>query len=311
MSHEPVLLGEVLEFLNVRPGGCYLDATVGSAGHAAAILERAEPGGRILGIDRDREALARAERTLAGRPADRTGTWQLEHGRFSDLARLARERGMDAVDGVVFDLGISSDQVDTASRGFSFLQDGPLDMRMDRDEPVTAAALLETLAEEELADMIWELGEERKSRAIARAIVNERARAPIRTTADLASLVERVKGGRHGRIHPATQTFQAARMRVNREPEQIRLGLDAALDVLRPGGRLVAISFHSLEDRAVKQFMVGHAGRWESLPAGGQEWRGLEPAVKILTRKPVRPSDGEVERNPRARSAKLRAAERS
>ncbi|MDI6775109.1 MAG: 16S rRNA (cytosine(1402)-N(4))-methyltransferase RsmH [Verrucomicrobiota bacterium] len=311
MRHQPVLLDEALDLLNVKPGGTYIDGTVGSGGHAAAILDRAGPGGFVLGIDRDQDALKRAEQTLAGRFGRGTRNYDLARGNYSEMTRLARERGLNRVDGVLLDLGVSSEQLDGAERGFSFDKDGPLDMRMDRAEPLTAADLARDLSEEELARLIRELGEDRRARAIARAIVKERAQAPIRTTAKLAGLVERAIGGRRGRIHPATRTFQALRMRVNRELECLRHGLDAALATLAPGGRLAVIAFHSLEDRTVKRFMADHAGRWESLPAGGRAWRGSAPAARLVTRKPVTPSAGEIERNPRARSAKLRVAERT
>jgi 16S rRNA (cytosine1402-N4)-methyltransferase len=223
---------------------------------------------------------------------------------------VAPEQGFDRVDGILLDLGISSDQLDDPERGFSFLRDGPLDMRMDRGATVTAAALLNGLAEAELADVLRRYGEELRARAIARRVVQARERAPFERTGQLADLVMRVYGGRRGRLHPATQTFQALRIAVNGELEALENGLEAALGLLAPGGRLVAISFHSLEDRLVKRCFVEHQGRWEALPEGGRKWVGRQPQVAVLTRKPVMASEAECQANPRARSAKLRAAER-
>jgi 16S rRNA (cytosine1402-N4)-methyltransferase len=316
MRHQPVLIGEVLELLQVKPGGVYVDGTVGSAGHAVAILERAGAGGYLLGIDRDREALQRAaerlgaEGAVAGGGRGGAGRYDLAHGSFSDLAGMARSRGIAPVDGVLLDLGVSSDQLEDPGRGFSFGQDGPLDMRMDGTQSLTAAELVNGLSEETLSSILWELGEERQARRIARAVAAERARGPIRTTRQLAELIERVKGGRRGRTHPATQAFQALRMKVNDELGQLKAGLESAVEILQVGGRVAVIAFHSLEDRQVKRFFADHAGRWESLMAGGRAWRGEPPPVRIVTRKPVRPADREVEANPRARSAKLRVAER-
>ena len=214
------------------------------------------------------------------------------------------------VDGVLLDLGFSSDQMDDAARGFSFQAEGPLDMRLDRSEPRTAADLVNGMEESELADVIFELGEERDARRIARAIVAERVRSPIRTTRRLADVVAAAKRGPRGKIHPATQTFQALRIAVNRELESLDRGLEGALALVKPGGRVGVISFHSLEDRRVKRFFAEHAGRWESLEQGGERWVGAEPQVKLVTRKPVTASEDEIRANPRARSAKLRVAER-
>lgn len=304
--HQPVLLEEVIELMGIKPGGRYIDGTVGAGGHAGAILEKSGFGGRLLGIDRDADALART--------AKRLSTWgsgcALEQGDFADMIAMAERHDLKDVDGVLLDLGMSSDQVDSAERGFSFLQDGPLDMRMDFTQELTAAKLVREIDERELADLLWRLGEERASRRIAKLICEERARQPIETTSRLAEIVSEAKGGRRGRTHPATQTFQALRMAVNSELESLEKGLEAALTLVAPGGRVAVISFHSLEDRVVKHKFAAHAGRWESLPAGGRRWVGQRPVVRLVTRKPVTASEQELQENPRARSAKLRVVER-
>lgn len=305
--HEPVLLKEVVELMGIRAGGQYVDGTVGGGGHASAILERAGVEGRLLGIDRDADALARAGETLgAGGPR-----CVLEHGNFADMIEIAQRHGIERVDGVLLDLGMSSHQVDDPARGFSFQQDGPLDMRMDRTQDLTAARLVNELDEASLANLLWRLGEESASRRIARAIAEARGVRRIETTGRLAEIVGEAQGGRRGRIHPATRTFQALRMAVNREIESLERGLEAALRLVATGGRVAVISFHSLEDRTVKHGFARHAGRWESLPAGGRQWVGERPAVRWITRKPVTPSEEELARNPRARSAKLRIVERT
>jgi len=304
--HVSVLLAETLEGLSIRKGGTYIDGTVGNGGHAAAVLERAGSQGRLLGIDRDGETLPRAADRLSP-----TGGWyRLEQGDYGDMQALALRHGIEQADGILLDLGMSSEQVDDPGRGFSFQQDGPLDMRMDRSQGETAAELLARLDETTLADLLWTLGEERASRRIARRLVEERAREPIRTTGRLAELVARAKGGRRGRIHPATQAFQAFRMAVNHELESLDRALAAAPAMLAPGGRLAVISFHRLEDRRVKAAMALHVGRWESLPAGGRRWVGERPVFRWVTRRPVTCSPEERRTNPRARSAKLRVAER-
>jgi 16S rRNA (cytosine1402-N4)-methyltransferase len=304
--HQPVLINEVLELLLIKRGGIYIDGTVGGGGHSQAILELLGPDGFLLGIERDKEALTRNETRLAA--------WKrqcvLVHGNFRRLAEIAKSRGIDSVDGVLMDLGVSSDQLDTPERGFSFNGEGPLDMRMDKSEVKTAADLVNGLSESDLTSTLREFGEEPHAGRIARAIVRERTNAPITTTAQLADLVARTVGGRHGRLHPATRTFQALRIKVNDEMGALKEGLSAAADILKDGGRMAVISFHSLEDRIVKDFFKRHAGKWESLQAGGQRFVVEEPTIRILTRKPVIPSEDEVESNPRSRSAKLRVAER-
>ncbi|MFH0909031.1 MAG: 16S rRNA (cytosine(1402)-N(4))-methyltransferase RsmH [bacterium] len=304
--HKPVLLREVIDLMQVREGGSYVDGTLGGGGHAEAILQQAGDRGRLFGMDRDEDAIARTRQRLAVFGSRCT----LVHGNFSDMIALAQTHGFDPVDGVLLDLGMSSNQVDDAARGFSFLRDGPLDMRMDRSQGETAADVVNGLAAEDLADLLWRLGEESASRRIARMIVEERASGPIRTTAHLADVVSRAKGGRHGRIHPATQTFQALRMAVNREMEAVEQGVEAAVRLVKQNSRVAVITFHSVEDRLVKQIFARHEGMWESLQAGGRAWRGEQPAVRRVNRKPVVATDEEREENPRARSAKLRVVER-
>lgn len=306
--HVPVLLAEAIEWLAPRPGACFLDATLGGGGHAEALLERIGPTGRVVGLDADPQAVERTRGRLA-RFGER---FVAVHARFSSLRSVAEARGIEAVDGVLMDLGVSSDQIDEAARGFSFREEGPLDMRMDPGEPGTAADLVAGLGERELADLLWRYGEEPRSRRIARRIVQARERAPVRTTRELAGLVAEARGGRpRPGLHPATQTFQALRIAVNREMEELSAGLEQAAGLLRPGGRMVVIAFHSLEDRAVKTFFRDHAGRRESLPGGGEQVRRADPPLCALTRRPVRPGDEECARNSRARCARLRAAERS
>ena len=261
----------------------------------------------MLGLDRDGEALERA-----GRRLERFGN-RVERAKanFAEMGRVARERGWGAFRGVLLDLGVSSMQLDEKERGFSFMADAPLDMRLDRDGGLTAAEWLEVTGEEEMARAFREYGEEKASHAVARAVGEARRAGKCpRTTVELAELVSRVKGGRRGRIHPATQVFQAVRIAVNGELDALRAGLDAALGLLEEGGRLAVISFHSLEDRIVKEFMAAHEGRMEALMAGGERWCGVEPRGRRVTHKPVVAGEEETSRNPRARSAKLRVFEK-
>jgi 16S rRNA (cytosine1402-N4)-methyltransferase len=289
--HEPVLVDEVVGFLRPRPEGIYVDATVGLGGHAAAVL--AAGAGRLIGIDRDAEALAIARRQLESAAA----RVELVHADYRDLTRVLSARGIDRVAGMVADLGVSSMQLDEAARGFSFRLGGPLDMRMDRSTGPTAAELIATVEEKTLADVIWRFGEERHSRRIARAIVRARDRQPLTETAALASVVRAAAGGRGSqRIDPATRTFQALRIWVNRELDGLDAFLDEAVNALEPGARLAVIAFHSLEDRVVKH-------TFRRLAADAR--------IQLVTRKPVGPGDAEVERNPRARSARLRVAEKA
>ncbi len=305
-SHMPVLLAETLEALAVKAGGFYVDGTAGGGGHAEAILRASEPDGRLLALDRDEAAVRRVR--------ERLQAWgervQVVHGRFSEIAEWVSRFGPGPADGVLFDLGMSSFQVDDPARGFSFQSDGPLDMRMDLSAPRTAAQWLNEEPESEMARVLKEWGEEPAAKRIARAVVARRAERPFGRTSELAELVTAVKGGRRGRrIHPATQTFQAVRMAVNGEMEQIALGLEAALRAVRPGGRVAAISFHSVEDRLVKRTLGAHVPRWESLQEGGQRRHGRLPSVRWVRKKPWVAGPQECAANPRARSAKLRAVE--
>jgi len=304
--HTPVMVREILNLLAIKPDGIYVDGTVGGGGHARAILERLGPQGLLLALDRDANAITVAQEALAAWSSQ----CRFEQGNFADLRSLAERHGFQAVDGVLLDLGMSSFQVDQAERGFSFMQDGPLDMRMDARQPTTAAHLVNSLGEEALAEIIRSLGDEPSSRRIARAIVRGRQQGAIQTTGRLADLVVRVLGARHGRIHPATRTFQALRMAVNRELESLTEGLAAAIVLLKPGGRLAVLSYHSLEDGCVKRIGKEHIGRWVSLPAGGERWEGTRPLMRWITRKPLTASPDEILQNPRSRSAKLRVIER-
>jgi len=286
-THTPVLLNEVLHFLDPKTGGRFIDATVGGGGHTRALLDRTAPTGRVLGLDQDQASLDEARATL-----ELFGSRVvLAHSNFRNIAEVAREYGFMEADGVLADIGISSMMVDDPTRGFSFMREGPLDMRMDRSQPETAADVVNTVSEKELADILYEYGEERRSRAIAHSIVRAR---PLRLTTDLVNAVTRVMGGpRYGKIHPATRTFQGLRIYVNNELESLESFLDQSMTVVRSGGRLVVITFHSLEDRIAKNKLRAATGG------------------KVLTKKVVTAGEEELHRNPRARSAKLRAWEKS
>lgn len=304
--HIPVLLGETVESLAVRPGGVYVDGTLGRAGHACAVLARAGNGATLVGIDRDEQALRESAERLRAVAGARV---EFVHGRHGDLAALVRERGFDEVDGILLDLGVSSPQLDEAGRGFSFRCDGPLDMRMDRSRGLTAADLVATKDEDALAATFRTLGEEPQARRIARAIVRAREKAPLVTTGQLADLVERTVG-RHGAHHPATRVFQALRMEVNDEVGELERALAGGLGLLKPGGRFAVITFESITDRIVKRFFAAHAGKMVSLQQGGVRWEGELPRVRLVTRHAVTATDEETVLNPRARSAKLRTAEK-
>jgi 16S rRNA (cytosine1402-N4)-methyltransferase len=301
--HVPVLGREAVEMLAPRAGGTYVDATFGAGGYSRAIL--GVGGTRVIGIDRDRTAIAGGFNLV-----DRSeGRLTLVEDRFSNLAEICAAEGAAAVDGVVMDVGVSSMQLDEAGRGFSFRLDGPLDMRMGQAGP-TAADVIAKASEAELADIIYLFGEERHSRGVARAIVAAHKQAPITTTRALADIVARVVRGKPGDIHPATRTFQGLRIFVNEELDELQAALEAAERVLKPGGRLAVVSFHSLEDRIVKNFLAERAktgGGSRHLP----EVKQTAPSFRLLTKKPVAPDEAEVAANPRARSAKLRAAERT
>lgn len=300
--HLSVMLQETIDALAVKQGGCYIDGTLGSAGHAVEILKRVGGTGRLLGIDRDPDALARSRVRLSEIP----GTVCLAHGAHGDLQRIAKANGFEAVDGILLDLGVSSDQLDTPERGFSFRFDGPLDMRMDPTRGESAADVIAQAGEQELGTIFWTLGEEQQSRRIAKAIVHERARSVIATTAQLAEIVSRAVGGKKGPRHPATKVFQALRMRVNREIEDLEQALEAGINLLKPEGRFAVITFESLTDRVVKHTFAAHVGKWRSLQQGGEEWIGTLPAAEWVSRHAVVPTEAEMETNPRARSAKLR-----
>jgi 16S rRNA (cytosine1402-N4)-methyltransferase len=305
MSHIPVMLPEVLDALAPQDGGTLLDGTFGGGGYARGILARARC--TLWAIDRDPDAVARG----AALAADHPGRFFLIEGSFGDMLALLSEANVTSLDGIVLDLGLSSFQIDEAARGFSFRQDGPLDMRMSRSGP-SAADLVADLSETELADTLFRFGEERQSRRIARAIVAARAQAPIITTGQLASIIRGVMPPARDGIHPATRSFQALRIRVNDELGEIERALDAAATLLNVGGRLVVVSFHSLEDRIVKRFFASASGRAPAPSRHDPRGLSVPEAVRfrLLTPRALRPSDAETRANPRARSARLRAMQR-
>jgi 16S rRNA (cytosine1402-N4)-methyltransferase len=305
--HTPVLLAEVLQHLAPRPSGLYVDATFGAGGYARAILDQAPCS--VIGIDRDPSALAAAADLISASQ----GRLVVIHGCFGDLADLLARHGYGPVDGIAFDLGVSSMQLDRAERGFSFRLDGPLDMRMDPAVAQTAADVVNRCSEQELAQILWVLGEERLARRIARAIVGSRTEAPILRTGQLAQIVHRVAGSGDTRIDSATRTFQALRLYVNDEMGELDRGLAAAERLLRPGGRLCVVAFHSLEDRRVKSFLRLRSGTAPN-PSRHRPEAGTEPeppSFRLISSRAIRPSKAEIDANPRARSARLRAAERT
>jgi len=305
--HIPVLLSQVVESLNPRDGEIFIDGTFGAGGYTRALLKAADC--RVIGIDRDPTAIAGAEKLCA----EFAGWLSVSEGPFSRLDAIAAEQGAPKVDGVVLDIGVSSMQLDDPERGFSFQSDGPLDMRMSLKGP-SAADVVNSMDEEELARILYVLGEERRSRAIARAIAKARGDSPIATTRTLAGLVSRVLGGRKedGR-HPATRTFQALRIYVNDELGELARGLSAAERCLKPGGRLVVVTFHSLEDRIVKRFFTARAGKetGTSRHLPQQSLKSNAPSFRIVNPRPLTPSKGELEVNPRARSARARVGVRT
>lgn len=305
-GHVPVLFAEALDLLAPRPGGRFIDCTLGGGGHSIGILERSAPDGLLLGLDADPNAL----RTAGARLAPFGDRVILAHANFAELERTINWHGFGLVEGVLFDLGVSSFELDDASRGFSFRAEAPLDMRLDQTTGETAADLVNELDDAELASIFYRYGEEPKARSIARLIVAERSRKRIETTTQLTALVERVAHAPGRRIHPATRVFQALRIAVNHELDSLEAALPQALDALRPGGRLVVISFHSLEDRIVKQFLVAQARGCICPPEVPVCVCDHKPAVDILTKKPIVPGAAEVAANPRSRSAKLRGAQK-
>jgi 16S rRNA (cytosine1402-N4)-methyltransferase len=297
------LLDDVLKIFNPRPGQRFMDGTIGAGGHAEAILQASSPDGRLLGLDADPAALRLARERLA----PYLGRFHLENASFTRLAAVAHTHGFAPVDGILLDLGLSSMQLTASERGFSFQSEGPLDMRFDPRSPTTAADLVNRLPQEELADVLYQYGEERRSRAIARAIVAAR---PLHTTQELAGVVARAAGGRdRSKIHPATRTFQALRIAVNDELEALRETLPQAVSLLAPGGRLAVISFHSLEDRIVKNFFLQESKDCLCPPEQLVCTCGHRATLRIITRKPITAGSSETQANPRARSAKLRVAE--
>ena len=295
IMHTPVMLEEVLEYLNLKPGQVIVDATFGFGGHSSRIAERIGASGTVVGIDRDQESLAAAREALG----DLSNRIRFAYGNFSDLDTILKGLNINFIDGILFDLGISSFQLSDVQRGFSFQTDGPLDMRLDRNSYISASDLVNNLNEEELSQLLKNFGQERWHNRIARLLVQERQRHPISTTGQLSDIVKSAIPPRfrrfHYRIHPATRTFQAVRIAVNRELESLEVAITKAIGLLNPGGRICVISFHSLEDRIVKLAFKKFAS---------------EGAIKIITPKPLTPKESEAKDNPRSRSAKFRVAEK-
>jgi 16S rRNA (cytosine1402-N4)-methyltransferase len=303
--HKPVLMAEVVESLQIKPGSLCLDGTVGGGGHAAAILKASAPNGRLIGCDRDGSAVAAAKARLS----EFAGRFEIRQGNYADMAEWVEP---ESCDGVLLDLGVSSPQLDEPGRGFSFQQDGPLDMRMDQRQGATAADLLNRLGADELAKIFWEYGGEKDSRRLARAIVQDRQSGAFERTRQLAGLIERISRGAGGKAHPATKVFQALRIAVNDELGSLKRGLEAAVKVLKPGGRLAVITFHSVEDRMVKEFGRRLSRDYE--PAAGVDApdlrRARPPQLKWVRRKAIVPGADETRENPRSRSAQCRVFEK-
>jgi 16S rRNA (cytosine1402-N4)-methyltransferase len=306
--HTPVLVEEVIASLRCQPGGIFVDGTVGGGGHAQRILEATGPDGLLIGLDRDDDALQESENLLSAFGPRKI----LRKGNFDGMAEILSELGIAKVDGILLDLGVSSHQLDTPERGFSFSCDNPLDMRMDRDQKISAYEFINYASEAELQQVIWEYGEETMARRIARSIVRERGNGPIRTTSTLAGIVVHALPSTHRnrKIHPATKTFQAIRIRVNDELNSLQRAIQSGIDKLNTGGRFSIISFHSLEDRIVKNSFRS----WEKVCVCPPDLPicmcQRQKKLKVLTSKPVIPQPAEIDRNPRARSARLRTAER-
>ena len=289
--HKPVMVDEVLDYLNLQSGQTILDCTVGGGGHAIRILDKIKPDGFLIGIDKDMEILQTTKQSLS----KITGKFKLYHADYSDIDEVLRQADIDKVNGVLLDLGVSSLQFDQADRGFSFAKEAPLDMRMDRSRGITAQNLIRRLSESELGELLWKYGEERRSRRIARAILKEEKGVGITSTRQLAAIVERVVPRGKGKIHPATRVFQALRIAVNKELENLEIFLDKIYNYMAVGARIVIISFHSLEDRIVKNKFIEKA---------------KQNIFRVLTKKPITPCETEIRENIRSRSAKLRVAER-
>ena len=308
-THVPAMLEEVLFYLDPKKGGVYADGTLGGAGHAGAIIDRIGPSGVLIGIDQDISAIRNAREKFK----DIETRVSLFHDNFSALPRIMGEAGIEGFDGILVDIGLSQHQLTESGRGFSFMKDEPLDMRMDTRTPETAADLVNTLTEKELAELFFTLGEEKFSRQAARAIVRARHEKPIRTSRELSDIVVAAipkKAAMTQKIHPATRVFQALRIRVNDELGNLRIFLDSVETLLKPGGRLCVLSFHSLEDRMVKEKIRDLEGRC-TCPSGFPVCVcGRKPKARTLSRKAVRPSEAEIERNPMARSTRLRACEK-
>ena len=301
--HQPVLYHEIIHALKPHSPGKFIDATIGAGGHAWGILEQSSPDGQLLGFDQDAQALALASQRLS-QFKDRV---ELVHTSYVHLQSEMRARGWEQVDGIVFDLGVSSMQLDMPQRGFSFQKEGPLDMRFNPTQSISAADLVNEMPEEDLAQIIWRYGEERYARRIARAIVRTR---PLRTTTQLAEVIYQALGGRKERIHPATRTFQALRIAVNDELAAIGEALPQAVTALAPGGRLAIISFHSMEDRIIKQYFRQESKDCICPPDQPVCNCGHKASLRVITRRPIQPGEAEIELNPRARSARLRVAEK-
>jgi 16S rRNA (cytosine1402-N4)-methyltransferase len=304
--HKTVMAAEVLNALKPNPGGRYADGTLGGAGHAESILTASSPTGWLFGCDRDGAAIEAAKKRLAEKFA---GRFEIRQGNFAEMGGWIPAAGCD---GVLLDLGVSSPQLDSPERGFSFQQDGPLDMRMDPRQTLTAADLVNGAGAEELAKIFWEFGDERESRRLARAMVHDREHRRFETTRQLAELIERLSPRRGKKAHPATKIFQALRIAVNDEMGSLKHGLEAAVKILKPGGRLAVITFHSLEDRVVKDF--GRARARDYAFPGGLDVPELReprpPELKLITRKAIKPGADELNDNPRSRSAQLRVLEK-
>ncbi|MCI8479709.1 MAG: 16S rRNA (cytosine(1402)-N(4))-methyltransferase RsmH [Oscillibacter sp.] len=306
-THKPVLLAECIQALDIRPDGIYVDGTLGRAGHSAEIARQLTTG-RLIGIDRDLAAIRAAE----GRLAPWRDRVTLIHGNFSDLGTILRDAGVSGVQGMLFDLGVSSPQLDDAARGFSYMQDAPLDMRMDETAPLTAREVVNGWSFEELRRILYEYGEERYAPAIARAVCRAREQRPVETTLELVDIIKGAMppAALREKQHPAKRSFQAIRMAVNGELDALPPMLEAAEEALAPGGRLAVITFHSLEDRLVKRALAGMAKGCTCPPEFPVCVCGKTPRVRLLSRKPILPGEAELAENPRARSAKLRAAEK-